>query len=194
VCPTHSDSPGGNTTCACGAGSSGPDGGPCALCVPGKYKTAPGDVACSSCSAGWYSTAVGAASNKCKRCPPDSDAPAASGGPSDCTCRAETTGPAGGPCVVDVCPGWPVVVVDAAAAVLLAPPDESSDSYYAIESFLNHYVREKERRPSPACTDMYNAALAWMLLPLSGAASTLAVDTAALALGVLALGVAGSVA
>jgi hypothetical protein len=42
ACPSNSCSPAGSTaltSCTCNAGSAGPDGGPCAPCVAGKYKS-----------------------------------------------------------------------------------------------------------------------------------------------------------
>ena len=63
VCPANSDSPGGNIACACTAGATGPDGGHCSLCATGTYKATQGDASCSNCTTGTYSTTVGAASN-----------------------------------------------------------------------------------------------------------------------------------
>jgi hypothetical protein len=62
-CPSNSISPAGSaalTNCICNAGSSGPNGGICTVCVEGKYKSSAGSVPCTNCGTGKYSTAVGA--------------------------------------------------------------------------------------------------------------------------------------
>ena len=54
ACPVHSFSPaqsGKATECVCDEGFSGPDGGPCAACEPGKFKRVLGPSACVDCPA-----------------------------------------------------------------------------------------------------------------------------------------------
>ena len=46
----------------CIPGSTGPDNGPCTLCIAGKYKAAVGSMPCTDCNAGIYSEDVGATS------------------------------------------------------------------------------------------------------------------------------------
>jgi hypothetical protein len=46
--------------CLCNIGFTGANGGPCAACVPGKYKAVTGTVACTDCGAGKYLTSTGA--------------------------------------------------------------------------------------------------------------------------------------
>ena len=67
ACPANSQSPFSNTlklisTCKCNTGYTGPDGGPCTACVPGKFKNIIGSSVCTDCTAGTYSN-VPAASN-----------------------------------------------------------------------------------------------------------------------------------
>ena len=94
VCPTNSDSPGGNATCACNAGYSlsgptGPDGGECVSCVAGKYKVASGNGICTNCGIGSYSAVVGASDvSTCLACPTNSDSPLASSVSTTCLCNA----------------------------------------------------------------------------------------------------------
>lgn len=52
--------------CLCDPGFSGPDGGPCAACAPGKFKPANGSAACEDCPLHSYSDAP--ASTSCKSC------------------------------------------------------------------------------------------------------------------------------
>jgi len=102
LCPANSESPPGSvaaTSCLCNAGSSGPDGGTCAVCAAGKYKSAAGSAACIDCGAGTYSTTSGAVSEgTCQACPANSVSTAGSGLLADCVCVAGTSGPDGGAC------------------------------------------------------------------------------------------------
>jgi len=69
-CPANSASPAGSAAalaCVCNAGSTGPDGQACVLCVAGKYKAAAGSDTCTDCEAGTYSAAEGATA--CSACP-----------------------------------------------------------------------------------------------------------------------------
>lgn len=43
------------TECICNAGYEGPDGGPCTVCVPGKFKSLNGSAACQSCDIHYFS-------------------------------------------------------------------------------------------------------------------------------------------
>ena len=95
LCPDHSQSLPGSAVvrdCVCHPGYTGPDGGTCIACVPGKYKVASGNATCSSCLVGQYSEEVSATSNVCQACPENSDAPVASGRQTDCTCNAGSSG------------------------------------------------------------------------------------------------------
>ena len=101
TCPANSNAPAASdepTDCLCKAGATGADGGPCSLCVAGKYKEVTGDASCTDCLEGEYSTTVGATSDVCQTCPANSNAPAASDEPTDCLCNDGTTGLDGGPC------------------------------------------------------------------------------------------------
>jgi len=92
ACPSASDAPTASTAqsnCSCNAGSTGSNGGPCALCAAGTYKPEPGDAVCVECTSGKYSAVEGASVRAdCQRCPANSDAPAASTNATDCTCNA----------------------------------------------------------------------------------------------------------
>ena len=69
VCPYNSFSlpqSGRLADCLCDPGFSGPDGGPCVACAPGKFKAANGSAACQDCPLHTYSDA--AASTSCKSC------------------------------------------------------------------------------------------------------------------------------
>jgi hypothetical protein len=107
ACPSNSNSPAGSaalTSCTCNAGSPGPNGGPCAPCVAGKYKVWTGTVTCEDCGAGTYSAAVGAStSSTCSVCPSNSNSPAGSAALTSCTCNTGSTGPNGGPCATVIC-------------------------------------------------------------------------------------------
>ena len=100
-CRADSDSPARSilvTACTCNTGFSGLDGGACTEWVAGKHKIAPRNAACSNCLAGQYSTAVGATSDVCQQCPPNSDAPEASDEVVDCSCKVGSSGQDGGAC------------------------------------------------------------------------------------------------
>ena len=69
VCPDDSFSlaqSGRLVDCLCDPGFSGPDGGPCAACAPGKFKAANGSAACEDCPLHTYSDAPH--STACKSC------------------------------------------------------------------------------------------------------------------------------
>ena len=93
ACAPNANAPAGSghsTACTCNAGSSGPDGGNCTQCLPGKYKVAAGadPNECSECTTGKYSPTVGAASSSvCQQCPAASDAPSASPNQQQCKCN-----------------------------------------------------------------------------------------------------------
>ena len=88
------------TGCTCNAGATGPNGGPCALCVPGKYKTVIGTAVCTNCSANTFSSVTGATSiSACSTCPANSQSVGAS---AVCVCNRGFTGPDGGPCLACV--------------------------------------------------------------------------------------------
>jgi len=84
--------------CTCNTGFSGLDGGACTEWVAGKHKIAPRNAACSNCLAGQYSTDVGATSDVCQQCPPNSKAPEASEEVVDCSCKVGSSGQDGGVC------------------------------------------------------------------------------------------------
>ena len=102
-CPDNSSSVAGSsavTACICSTGASGPNGGPCALCVPGKYKAVTGTSVCLNCSANTFSTVTGATSiSACSTCPDNSQSFGAS---AVCVCNRGYTGPDGGPCLACV--------------------------------------------------------------------------------------------
>ena len=68
----------GVASCTCNIGYTGPDGGPCVACPPGRYKdiTLPGSSSCDTCPA--FSKSYGAS--------------------VACSCMKGFTGPLGGPC------------------------------------------------------------------------------------------------
>ena len=83
----------------CPQGSTGPDGGPCALCAIGTFKYVIGDEACTDCPTAKYSVTVGATDEtSCIACPANSNAPAATSSATSCTCNPGFTGPDGGTC------------------------------------------------------------------------------------------------
>ena len=76
ACPVGLTSPAASTSIAacivpnCNAGYTGPSGGPCAVCVAGKYKVATGSAACIDCGIGTYSSTLAAtAAAACVACP-----------------------------------------------------------------------------------------------------------------------------
>ena len=85
ACPSGETSRPGSTSSqscsrSCDPGSTGPEGGPCQLCVEGQYKTSPGSAACSSC-------------------PSKTISQTGSDELTDCGCNAGYAGPDGGPCL-----------------------------------------------------------------------------------------------
>ena len=98
ACPGNSYSPASSSAliaCTCNAGSSGPNGGACTLCVAGKFKGTPGTATCTNCGAGTYSAA---GSSACAGCPSNSSSPASSVVLTACTCNVGYSGPNGGAC------------------------------------------------------------------------------------------------
>ena len=75
------------TDCKCNEGFTGPDGGPCPMCVAGKFKPSIGTDACTNCSIDTYSTIVGASSQDvCENCPSQTQSPLGSDQLTDCIC------------------------------------------------------------------------------------------------------------
>jgi hypothetical protein len=101
-CPVNSNSVASSsaiTGCTCNAGYTGPDGGVCSACVPGKYKTSGGSAVCMDCGVGTYSVAVGATvSATCVSCVANSNSGVSSSSSVACVCNAGFTGPDGGVC------------------------------------------------------------------------------------------------
>eukprot|EP00961_Rhodomonas_salina_P216841 2929429-Rhodomonas_salina.1 len=117
-CPQHSFSQQQShllRNCSCEPGFTGPDGGPCVACAPGKYKAGTGSMACAECAAGMYETSSASvecwpcpsgtyhsgprSESSCVACPAHSHAPEQSYLVTNCSCLPGFTGPAGGPCV-----------------------------------------------------------------------------------------------
>jgi hypothetical protein len=73
------------SNCTCDAGSSGPDGGPCAPCAAGTFKSAAGRAECQQCPPDAY---VCAGSSACVTCPANSTSLAGSTALANCTCVA----------------------------------------------------------------------------------------------------------
>jgi hypothetical protein len=99
LCPAGSfSSPGSNSVqdCFCNVGYTGPNGGPCTVCVPGTFKDTIGSASPQICSTGTYSNASGM--SFCLTCAPFSDAPAGSSHITDCRCLPGYSGIDGGPC------------------------------------------------------------------------------------------------
>jgi hypothetical protein len=106
LCPSHSFSESGSrlpTNCTCNRGHSGPDGGPCTVCLPGTFKATTGSANCSDCQAGTYApqaatscelcpsdtfsgTIMAPSEASCQRCPQFSHSPAGSISMLNCTC------------------------------------------------------------------------------------------------------------
>lgn len=80
ACPANSDSVPGTSLCPCNVGYTGPLGGPCVACAPGRYKDTNGTAACTTCPANSYE--------------PDVAATAV----TNCTCNVGFEGGLGGPC------------------------------------------------------------------------------------------------
>ena len=87
-CPDGAWSAGGNSSCRCNAGYSGPAEEGCAACLPGSYKEEAGPAACQSCPAGKYAIAAAAANRSdCHSCPANTGTSGAGeAGASNCTC------------------------------------------------------------------------------------------------------------
>ena len=99
VCPDEATPSPTDDKSQCGAGATGPDGGPCDDCQAGKYKSTTGTEPCISCPAGKFSTDVGATGvSSCTICPANSHSPIGSETAGDCSCNSGATGPHGGPC------------------------------------------------------------------------------------------------
>lgn len=79
-------------TCACNAGYSGRNGGPCTACELGKYKVASGSVACTLCKENFY-TEQDMAAESCVKCPNNSYSFEGSSGALSCVCNQGYTGP-----------------------------------------------------------------------------------------------------
>lgn len=119
-CPDNSSSVAGSsvvTSCICNAGASGPNGGPCSLCVSGKYKPVTGTAVCTNCSANTFSTVIGATSIfTCTNCGANSQSGVSS---EVCVCNQGYTGPDGGVCLACVA-GTFKTVIGSAECVLCA--------------------------------------------------------------------------
>ena len=92
-CPAGKSSPAGSdalddcVTPECAAGCTGPDGGPCAACVAGKYKATAGSAACTDCAAGKYNDLTGRTTDfDCLPCPDGATSPPATSSMQQCTC------------------------------------------------------------------------------------------------------------
>ena len=72
------------SNCSCIVSYSGPDGGPCAVCVAGSYKSVAGEAACEQCPADSYAAAGSSACDAF----PDSSSAACSQALANCTCAA----------------------------------------------------------------------------------------------------------
>ena len=82
-------------------GTTGPDGGPCINCLPGKYKYISGNMSCTKCVVGKYFDVYHTApDNMCKQCPENSNSLEGSSNKLQCMCVEGTDGPHGGPCTV----------------------------------------------------------------------------------------------
>ena len=73
TCPAHTlsiDGSGSLSLCTCNQGYTGPDGGDCSACIPGKFKSLSGSAICALCPKGKFSTALAASSDSlCSPCP-----------------------------------------------------------------------------------------------------------------------------
>ena len=88
------------TNCTCNRGFSGPDGGECVPCSPGRFKTVNGTSPCLPCPNGTYSFSVAATSNStCNACPPHSFSGQGASTQASCECDAGYAGANGGPCL-----------------------------------------------------------------------------------------------
>ena len=70
--------------CQCDPGATGPHGGPCTRCEPGKHKVSRGNSVCDTCPVAQYSAPAGRVD--CDHCPLRSSAPEASTSRDNCTC------------------------------------------------------------------------------------------------------------
>ncbi len=77
-------------SCVCNMGATGSNGGPCFLCVAGKYKSVIGSDTCINCGAGKFSASTAAtAETACSDCPGVSTSTADR---TSCQCNAGYTG------------------------------------------------------------------------------------------------------
>ena len=113
-CSSSSTAPEGSASiesCLCLKGYSGPDGGTCTDCDPGKYKAGNGASDCLECNPGKISATASATCTQCStdtyssvdhtectECSSNAISPAGSDEIQDCVCAAGFTGPEGGPC------------------------------------------------------------------------------------------------
>jgi len=124
-CPTGKTSPPGSPEfdlcqVGCGAGSTGPDTGPCVLCKPGKYKTIRG-------------FAPGDSETECgESCPDHTTSPVGSDALIDCICNPGYTGENGLECSECVEGKYKINTGDAACE--LCPNATYSESTAAIDS------------------------------------------------------------
>jgi len=81
--------------------------------MAGKYKIATGDAVCTNCVTGKYSVALGATSDVCQTCPPNSNAAEASDIQTDCTCNSGYTGDDGDTCNACVAGKYKIAMGDA---------------------------------------------------------------------------------
>jgi len=99
-CVANSASPSGSnheSDCRCNPGSSGPDGGPCTHCGPGKYQLYAGRASCESCEQDTYLEATG--KTQYASCLPNSQTvDSGSASKQSCVCVPGSPGPDGGPC------------------------------------------------------------------------------------------------
>jgi len=122
------------TGCTCNTGASGPNGGPCALCVPGKYKTATGTALCTNCSANTFSSVTGATSiSACSTCPANSQS---AGSSVLCLCNSGYTGPDDGPCLACVPATFKTQIGSAACTVC------ANDTFSGVVASSNASVCE----------------------------------------------------
>jgi len=82
----------GRDSCACNAGYSGADGGPCRACDLGEYKAVYGSSDCTLCKANSY-TEKDVAAVSCLNCPNNSYSFEGSSGPWSCACNQGYSGP-----------------------------------------------------------------------------------------------------
>ena len=87
----------GSFECVCNAGYTGPGGGECMACEPGKYKAVNGSSDCLACEAGTYLDVSGGTA--CLACPANAYSTSASDAITRCICNAGHEGSDGGPCM-----------------------------------------------------------------------------------------------